>query len=129
VLPASHSGGGTLSPIALAVRRALVPSGRGAKIGTLVRRGRYLASFHAPGLGRLTLAWYKPAARHRRPTLLASVTAIFAHASTRTIAITLSAKGKRLLKHASRMGVSARGSFVANASSPVSTTATFTLHR
>jgi hypothetical protein len=131
VLPGpGGGGGGASSPLAAAIRRALIPAGRGAKIGALVRSGRYRTSFHAPGLGRLSLAWYyKPRRRHARQTLIASAGVIFARSSTRTVSIALTSKGKRLLKHASRLAVSARGSYTPNASSTVGTTAVFNLRR
>jgi hypothetical protein len=127
VLP---GGGGSSNPLAAAVRRALIPTGQGAKIGTLVRRGRYTTSFRAPGLGRLALAWYyKRRGAHARQTLLASASVTFAHASSGRVSIVLTTKGKRLLKRSSRLAVSARGSYTPNASNAVATSAGFTLRR
>lgn len=122
------AGSGGSSPLAVAVRRALVPVGRGAKIGQLLRRGRYATSFRAPGLAQLTLSWYfQP--RHGRRTLLATATAMFSGAGSRSIALVLTSNGKRLLKHASRLTVSGRGSYIPNASNPVGAGASFTLRR
>jgi hypothetical protein len=130
VLPPGAGGGGAgASPLATAVLRALVPTGPGAKIGMLLRRGRYPTSFHAPGLGRLTLSWLYKRGPHSRAVLVASATVPFAHAATQRFGIVLTAKGRRLLRNAARLRISASGGYVANASSPIGASTSFTLRR
>jgi hypothetical protein len=117
-----------------ALLRALVPNGPGAKIAALLRRGGYSFRFTAPRAGRLSASWYyvprgAHLSRSARPTLVASGRASFARAGTATVKLVLTAKGKRLLRHARRIRITARATFLPAIGPAITALQTFTLTR
>ncbi len=64
-----------------------------------------------------------------KPVLVASGKLTFAGAGSGMVKLTLTAQGKRLLKHAKRMRLEARGRFVANDQPPVSAVSGFVIGR
>ncbi len=99
-----------------ALRRALTPSGKAARIGRLRARGAYALRFTTPVAGRLTIRWL-----HGR-TLVASGHATLTRPGTRTAHIRLTRAGRRLLRHARRIELTGRATFAG-----VSVRRTFTL--
>lgn len=99
-----------LSPI-------LVPRGKGAKIRALLSHGGYSFTWTAPSAGRLTISWYQvPNGAHlsrtRMPLLVATVSRDSSHYSKATLTIALTRAGRRLLKSARQLKLTAKASFV-----------------
>jgi hypothetical protein len=108
---------------ATALRRAVTPSGKAARIGRLRARGAYPLRFTTPVAGRLTLRWL------HGDTLVASARASFARPGTRTLRVRLTRAGGRLLRHAKRLGLTGRATFAAAGAAPQTATVRFTLRR
>ena len=128
----SGSGNGTpvatisSAQIAALLGRQLVPSGKAAKIGALLRAGGLTMSFTALEAGTLSVQWYelpsgaKVAKKVKaKPVLVASGQASFAGAGTSKIKVRLTAAGKKLLKDAKRVKLEAKGVFVPTAGAVV----------
>ncbi len=119
--------------IAALLGRQLVPSGRATKIGALLRSGGLTMSFTALGAGRLSVQWYavssgaKSAKKVKsKPMLVASGQASFAGAGTSEVKVRLTAQGRKLLKRAKKVALTAIGVFATTAGGVrVSTTKKF----
>ncbi len=121
------SGAGNTTPvatisaaqIAALLGRQLVPSGKAAKIGVLLRAGGLTMSFTALEAGRLSVQWYEVPSGAKltkkvkaKPVLVASGQASFSGAGTSKVKIRLTAAGKKLLKHGKTVKLEAKGVFV-----------------
>jgi hypothetical protein len=136
----STTGGNTTAIISSAQIAALlgsqlVPSDKLAKIGALLKSGGLTMSFKALEAGTLSVQWYEvPAgaklAKHSmaKAVLVASGQMTRTGAGTGKIKIRLTAAGKRLLKHARRLKLEAKGTFAGTETS-VSTTKAFVVKR
>lgn len=113
--------------------RLLVPSGRGARIGQLLKHRGYSVSFAALAAGKLTISWYVvPHGAHlsgAKPVLVASGSVSSAAAGAAKLTIKLTAKGRGLLAHAARLGVTAKGVLKSSAGTAVSATKAFVVKR
>jgi hypothetical protein len=113
--------------------RLPAPSGKGAKITTLLRQGDYLLSFDAPLAGKLVISWYlvPKGARLARatPVLVAEGRRNFTSADTAKITMRLTAKGRALLLQATSLNLTAKSVFTPSAQAAVSELNTFTLRR
>jgi len=111
----------------------LVPTGRAARIRTLLKRDGYTISFSAFSAGDLRISWYlvPKGARlaTRRPTLVAIGRASFTKAGATKIEIKLTGRGRLLLRHANRLRLTARGSLTPSGQGAVSAIKSFTLKR
>jgi len=111
----------------------LMPSGNTAKITTLLKTGAVAVVFKALEAGAAVIAWYelppgaKLARAKPRPVLVASGKLIFSGPGTATIKIKLTAAGRRLLKHAKRIKLTAKGTFTPTGKAPITATRTFLL--
>jgi hypothetical protein len=101
-----------------------------------VKHDRLSLPFRALEAGRMLVQWYEaPAgarvARTRQPRavplLVAAGQALFRSAGTRTINLTLTPAGKRLLKHAKLATLAAKGTFTPNGGTPVTASRIFAL--
>ena len=126
----------TVAQIAALLGAELVPSGRGARIGALLRHGGFARSVRALEAGKLEIAWYDlprgaRLARHRhaKPILVASGKLTFAAAGSATMAIRLTRAGRHLLKRARRLTLTARGTFTPVKQAAVNAHQRFTLRR
>lgn len=113
---------------------SLIPHGKAARIGSLLKRGGYSLSFNAPGAGMLGISWYQVPkgaylAARRRPVLIAIGTTSYFESSTRRLTIKLTIAGKRLLKHSRSVRLTAKGLFSPKVGSTVVALRTFTLKR
>jgi hypothetical protein len=113
----------------------LVPSGRAARIGTLLHHG-YRQSFKAPQAGSLTINWYyvrrgqKLGGRGKHaPTLVASGRVVAKAAGTVTLLVRLSAAGRRLLAHARKVQLTDACAFTPAGGATVRSTGRFQLRR
>jgi hypothetical protein len=100
----------TSAQIRALLANALVARGKGATIGALLKHGGYSVTFAAPVAGRLVMSWYRMP-RHGKRTLVASATSMFHKAGTARIKLTLTRRGRRLLSHARKLKLTARGGF------------------
>lgn len=104
---AANSSGASRAVIAGVLRRLLMPTGPGARIGALLRAGAYRFAFTAPTAGRVTIAWYaRPTGGARasaRRALLATGSRHFkAAGQTARITVKLTAAGRAALHHGTR---------------------------
>jgi hypothetical protein len=137
----SGSGSGTTvtissAQIAAMLGQQLVPSGKAAKIGALLKAGGLTMPFKALEAGTAVIDWYevpvgaKLARRSTaKPVLVALGRVTFLAAGTGKIRVGLTAAGRKMLKHAQRVRLTAKGMFDTYAKETVATTKTFTLLR
>ncbi len=135
----SSSGGGTIATISSAQIAALlgeqlIPSGKAAKIGALLKNGGVTMSFTALEPGTLTVQWYAvpsgaKVAKHNKakPMLVASGQVNFKRAGTGKIKVRLTAAGKKLLKGIKRVTLTVEGVFTAAGQGPVTATKQFSV--
>lgn len=134
VAPSAGAPAATLSSSSL--RGLIVPSARRARISALLRSGAIRLAFKAPRAGRAVVSWYAlPATkrgRNAKPVLVARGSHTFKRAGTATIAVRVTAAGRRLLAHVRRARLTAKGTFTPTgkpAAKAVATTTTFALKR
>ena len=116
------------------LRRQLAPSGKAAGIGALLKHGGLTLPFTAPEAGTLSLSWYfvpkgAKLAKHVKPVLVASGKLTFARAGAGQLKLRLTAAGRRQLKHARRLKLTAKATFVPSGGAVVSATASVALGR
>ena len=142
-VPGGSSGGSggaptSVSPtqVARLLASEITPSGKRAKIAALLKSGAYTALFKALEAGTAVIVWYRvpPGARlatktKAKPVLIAAGKHTFKAAGTATIKIKLTPAGKRLLKHAKQLKLTAKGTFTPTGKKPISKTKTFVLKR
>jgi beta-galactosidase len=122
------------SAIRAALRGILSPSGAGARIGRLLKHG-YELKFSAPEEGTLVVGWYRQTVVHtggRRTVhrlLVASAHAHVRRAGRARVHVSLSARGRALLRAARAEQLLAEVSFTATGQRPVTETREITLHR
>jgi hypothetical protein len=110
----------TPAQLAALLSKQLVPSGKASKIGTVLKHGGLTLAVQGLTAGTLTVQWYVlPGAKLARqvkakPVLVATGKLTLAAAGVGTLQLHLTAAGRRLLKHARRVKVVARGVFVAS---------------
>jgi hypothetical protein len=126
----------TAAQIATLLGRELTPSGKAAKIAALLKSGVFPISFKALQTGTAVINWYQvpPGAKlankaKPKPVLVASGQRSFSAAGTATIKIKLTAAGKRLLKHAKQLKLTAKGTFTPTGKTPITATKVFVLKR
>jgi hypothetical protein len=130
-LGSSASGLITPSPAQLNALLAtiIVAHGKTAEIGALLRNGGYPIQLSVPGAGRLTVSWYRPGP-HGRRILVANATRSLAGSGMVRLLVALTPAGRRLLRSAHRVTLSARARFAASSGAPTATVqAGFTLTR
>ena len=113
----------TISSVQLKASLAsqLTPTGKAASIAVLLKSGGYIMPFKALEAGTVTIAWYQvpvgaklSKATKAKPLLVASGKLAFPAAGTGMLKIKLTAQGKRLLRHARRVQLTAKGTVTAN---------------
>ncbi len=114
----------------------LTPTGRAAKIAAVLRSGSYAGPFDGPESGTVVIDWYelphgaRLAKRSKpQPILIASGHGHFGSAGRIVIKIKLTAAGKRLLRHAARVQLTAKATFTPVGLPPVTVVKTFLLRR
>lgn len=129
---------GPVAPSSAQVRaalvRALAAAGPAATLGQLLEEGGFVASINAPSPGQLLISWYLvPKGAHltkaKQPTLVATVRSTLKHAGKAKVKIALTRKGRKLLKAAKRIKLTAKGSFTPAGAPTTSTTKAITLKR
>jgi hypothetical protein len=122
--PGSHP---TAAQIRALLRAQIAPQGRAARIGALLARG-YALRFRALTAGTAVVEWYRPQ-KGGKPVLIASGRRTFAAAGTATIAIELTAAGRKELLHAKHLVLTAQGTFTRAGAPAVTATRLFMLRR
>jgi hypothetical protein len=111
----------------------LTPSGKLAKLATILKTGSYSYSFTAPGPGALLVDWYLlPKGAHlssAKPVLIASGQEAYTAATTAKITIKLTGRGKSDLKRAKSVKLTSKGSFTPTGGAAVSSVKTFVLKK
>ncbi len=124
----------TEAQIRQSLRQQLGIKGRQVRIASLRKRKRYAYGFTALTAGTLAISWYyvPPGARapsSTAPVLFAAGHVTFRTAGTRTVLLTLTSRGRKLLRHRRRIALVARGSFTPSAKGTISATKSFTVTR
>ena len=116
-------------------------SGKGGRIAQILKLDGYVVSVNSPSAGHLTIGWYflpkgahLASAKHgkkptAKPVLVASASVVFHKAGRAKVKITLTGKGRQMLRSASHLGLVAKGTFTPNGQSATSTTKAITLKR
>ena len=128
---------GPVAPSAAMVKARLlqdiVPSGKAARIRTLVSRGGYASTPTALSAGRLTIGWYfVPKGAHMskpKPVLIAKGEKTFGGPGTAQLKVKLSTKGRQALRNAKTLKLTGKAGFVAAGQPKVEALKTFTLKR
>lgn len=124
----------TEAQIRQSLRQQLGIKGRQVRIASLRKRRRYSYGFTALTAGALTIAWYyvPPGARtpsSTAPVLFAAGHVTFRTAGTRLVVLSLTSRGRKLLRHHRRIALLARGSFTPSAARTITATKSFTIAR
>jgi hypothetical protein len=106
-----------------ALRRQLTPVGSAARIEAILAHGSYVLSFLPPSPGMLVVSW------HRHSQLIATGKATFTRLKLVKLKLKLTPAGRRLLRRAKRLPISAGLIFAPTRGAPTSVTSTFTLER
>jgi hypothetical protein len=142
--PVINNGGiGTITPpsinpaqIVVSLRKQLTPSGKAAKIGALLKNGGLTMPFEALEAGTVSVEWYLVPAGAKlakktkaKPVLVASGKLVFSAAGTGKLMVRLTAVGRRLLQHARRIRLVAKGTFVERGGEVAGATTSVTVGR
>ena len=109
------------------LRTQITPRGRAARIGALLEHG-YRLPFRSLTGGTAKVEWYRVRKGHR-PVLIAGGRRSFDAAGRATIRLKLTAAGRRQLRHAPRLTLTAKGTFTQALEASVTATRRFTLKR
>jgi hypothetical protein len=127
------AGGITTSRVLQAVRRQMVPKGSSAKIQNLLHQGGAKLSFKALDAGTLTIRWrtvsVKVRGRRTKAIVVANGRRTFPRSGTRTVNMKLTRAGRRVLRGAKRLRLTAEGTFTSTGRKPISGTKAFVVTR
>jgi hypothetical protein len=127
--------GGTIATAQLtALLRRLASSSQAVRLSNLLKHGGLSLPFSAPEAGTLGVSWYvmprgAKTAKKAKPVLIASGKQAFRAAGPGKVRITLTARGRRLLKGAKRMTLTVRSAFAPVQGGPVAVASRVTLRR
>jgi hypothetical protein len=133
--PVSHppATGGVASSFAA----QLLPGGKAARIGALLKSGLFKQRFRAPEAGTEVVKWYflppgaklAKASKRPEPVLVASGSIVFEIAGSVEMKIRLSSRGKALLRRSKRLRLTATSTFTPAGQPAVTVSASFQLTR
>jgi hypothetical protein len=133
-VPGVGNSGVSPSRIAVLLGREITPTGKSAKVATLLRTSGFTINFNALEAGRAVIDWYQlpPGATlagksRAKPILVASGQMSFSRAGTAKIKIKLTRAGKNLLKRTRRLKLTAKCTFTPTGAAPVTVTEGFVL--
>jgi hypothetical protein len=106
----------------------LPPTGAAAKIGALLKNGGYSFSPRALTAGHLVFSWYRKNGTPS-PLLVATGAVSFSRSGRMGVKITLTSKGKQLLKNSQQLALTGKGTFTPGGEPPVVAFKKFTLRR
>jgi hypothetical protein len=113
--------------IRASLRGQIVPHGKAARIGALLKHG-YKLRFRSLVAGTVRIGWYRVRKGHK-PVLVASGKRTFTAAGRATIRMKLTAAGRTALRHAKRLRLTARGAFTPTPDAAVKAARRFKLRR
>jgi hypothetical protein len=119
--------GPTTAEIKSALSKVLVPTGRAAAIGYLLKAGGYSFTFPAPSGGALKLTWRSGSGA--RAVVVGTATLELHGSGKAKFKLELTAKGRHLLAHSNSLQIQATASFAPTGQSAVSDNADFRLKR
>jgi Trypsin len=125
----------SVAQIEALLEQQLRPSGKGAKIAALLKRGGLTITLEALEPGTAAIDWYqlapggKLSSANARPVLVAAGQISFSVAGPMKLKIRLTATGRRLLKHRKRLKLTAVGKFTPLGGAPITATRAFVLRR
>ncbi|HET6550362.1 MAG TPA: hypothetical protein VFG79_18000 [Solirubrobacter sp.] len=125
--PAAIPSRPTAAQIRALLRTEIAPHGKASRIRALLKR-RYRLRFEALTAGTAEVGWYR-LRKGRKPLLIAKGRHTFAAAGRVTVRIKLTRAGRRQLRHAKRLHLTAKGTFTPALAAPVTATRRFTLRR
>jgi hypothetical protein len=103
------------------LREQLVPSGKTASIGSLLKHGGMSLPFTAPASGTVTMEWFEVPAGAKlagktkakaKAVLVAKGQSSFVNTRPGVVKMRLTTAGRKLLKHSKRIRLEAKGTFV-----------------
>jgi hypothetical protein len=109
------------------LRSEMTPHGKAARIRALLKHG-YRLRFDALTAGTAKIRWYRLRKGHK-PVLVAAGGRAFAAADRAAIKIKLTRAGRKQLRHAKRLKLTAKGTFTPAGAAPVKATRRFTVRR
>jgi hypothetical protein len=109
-----------------ALAKVLVPSGKGAAIGKIVKSG-YAFTFTAPVKGTLTITWSTKV--KRKGVVIAKASAVVTAGKKTTVKVKLTKAGKKMLKKAKTLKVTSKVSFAVKGMKAITATRTFNLNK
>jgi hypothetical protein len=117
------AGGVTTAQIRESMRRQMTPTGAGAKIAVLLRKGGATLPFRSLDAGRLVIRWSTAPTtvrgRRTKAILVAQGRRTFARSGARTVHVRLTPAGRRALRHATRLRLTAVGTFTRANAKPI----------
>jgi hypothetical protein len=128
--------GPSSAEVKAALSKLLKPSGKTATTKAIIKSGGFSFSFSVPSAGKLVIDWYylpsgaklAKKAKHK-PVLVGAGQRTFSAAGTAMIKIKLTAAGRSLLKHATQVKLTAKGTFTPTGKAAITATRTFVLKR
>ncbi len=127
------AGGITTSQVLQSVRRQMIPKGNAARISELLRKGGATLSFKALDAGKLVIRWrtvpVRVRGRRTKAILVAEGRRTFERSGTRTVNVKLTKAGRRVLRGARRVRLTATGTFTRKGRKPVTGTKAFVVTR
>jgi hypothetical protein len=118
----------TAAQIRALLRTEITPSGKAAKIRRLLKKRGYRLHFRALTAGTAKVRWYR-LRKGRKPILIATGEHRFAAAGSATFKLKLTAAGRKQLRHAKRLRLTAKGTFTPTPGASVKASRKFTLRR
>jgi hypothetical protein len=117
------AGGVTIAQIRESMRRQMTPMGAAAQIAVLLRKRGAALPFRALDAGRLVIRWSTTPTTVRdkktKAILVAQGRRTFARSGERTVRVGLTAAGRRVLRHAKRVKLTAEGRFTRGHTKPI----------
>jgi hypothetical protein len=104
----------TAAEIAGSLKAQLARAQHRARISALRRRGLYTISVAAPAAGTLQLVWYEAPPSERRgakPVIVATASASFSGATTKSVNLRLTSVGRHLVEHSFSLKLTLKGVF------------------
>jgi hypothetical protein len=128
----------SISEVQALIGKQLAPSGKAARIASLLKRGVFSTVLKVPEAGTAVMDWYflpkgaslsgKASSSHKA-VLVASGDMAVQSATTATIRMRLTALGKRLLRDSKKIRLTAQCVFTPSGAAPITTQKSFELSR
>jgi hypothetical protein len=128
--------GPSSAEVKAALSKLLKPSGKTATTKAIINSGGFSFTCSVPSAGKLVIDWYylpsgaklAKKAKHK-PVLVGAGQRTFSAPGTAMIKIKLTAAGRSLLKHATQVKLTAKGTFTPTGNAAITATRTFVLKR